>query len=190
LLNTPDGAIDLRTGIMRAHRIEDYVTKMTAVAPAPAGTPHPIFDKFLKRVTNENSDLQGCLKRQSGYSLTGSTREQTLEFLHGEGANGKSVLLATMSGIMGDYAMTAPIEVFTVSNFDRHPTELAGLRGARLVTAFETEEGRVWAESKIKALTGGDKISARFMRQDFFRVYTAVQTDDCRQSEAGAAHSG
>src|SRR5262249_51135687 len=68
----------------------------------------------------------------------------------------------------GDYHKTAPIETFTASNHDRHPTDLAGLRGARLVTAVETEEGRRWAESRIKALTGGDKIAARFMRQDFF----------------------
>ena len=69
---------------------------------------------------------------------------------------------------MGDYCRIAPIETFTASANERHPTDLAGLRGARLVRAVETEEGRRWAESKIKALTGGDKISARFMRQDFF----------------------
>jgi putative DNA primase/helicase len=69
---------------------------------------------------------------------------------------------------MGDYALAAPIETFTASTSDRHPTDLAMLRGARLVTASETEKGRAWAESKIKTLTGGDKIAARFMRQDFF----------------------
>src|SRR4029077_15375825 len=67
-----------------------------------------------------------------------------------------------------DYQRTAPVETFTESYGERHPTELAGLHGARLVTAIETEEGRHWAEKKIAALTGGDKISARFMRQDFF----------------------
>jgi putative DNA primase/helicase len=91
-----------------------------------------------------------------------------LFFLYGTGANGKSVLIDTISGILGDYHKTAPIETFTASKTDRHPTDLAGLMGARLVTAIETEEGKGWAESKIKALTGGDKISARFMRQDFF----------------------
>jgi putative DNA primase/helicase len=91
-----------------------------------------------------------------------------LFFLYGTGANGKSVLLSTVSGILGTYHRTAPIETFTASSTDRHPTELAGLRAARLVTAIETEEGRRWAESRIKALTGGDRISARFMRQDFF----------------------
>src|SRR6266511_1773942 len=103
-----------------------------------------------------------------GYCFIGSAREHALFFLYGTGANGKSVLLNTLSGIMGDYARSAPIETFTVSSVERHPTDLASLRGARLVVAVETEEGRRWAESRIKVLTGGDKIAARFMRQDFF----------------------
>ena len=78
------------------------------------------------------------------------------------------MFLNTVSGIALDYHRTAPIETFTATSVDRHPTDLAGLRGARLVTAVETEEGRRWAKSRIKAMTGGDKISARFMRQDFF----------------------
>jgi putative DNA primase/helicase len=106
--------------------------------------------------------------RMTGYALTGSTREHALAFLYGTGANGKSTFLNAVTGAAGDYHRTAPIETFTATNSERHPTDLAGLRGARLVTAVETEEGRRWAESKIKALTGGDKIAARFMRQDFF----------------------
>jgi len=109
------------------------------------------------------------LARVAGYALTGSTQEHALFFIYGLGANGKSVFLNTLASIIGDYHCTAPIETFTESGSDRHPTELAMLRGARMVTAIETEEGRRWAESRIKALTGGDKISARFMRQDFFQ---------------------
>jgi putative DNA primase/helicase len=89
-------------------------------------------------------------------------------FAHGTGANGKSVETSTVAGIMADYHVTAPIEAFVASTTDRHPTDMASMRGARLVSVTETEEGRSWAESKLKALTGGDKISARFMRQDFF----------------------
>jgi putative DNA primase/helicase len=103
-----------------------------------------------------------------GYCLTGSTREQCLFFLYGMGANGKSVFEGTISGILGDYARVAPIETFIASTSERHPTDLAGLQGARLVTAVETEQDRRWAESKVKTLTGGDPISVRFMRQDFF----------------------
>jgi putative DNA primase/helicase len=89
-------------------------------------------------------------------------------FLYGTGANGKSVFLSTISSLLGDYCRTAPASAFTASNTEQHPTDLAGLRGARFVTAIETEDGRWWAEAKIKLLTGGDRITARFMRQDFF----------------------
>jgi putative DNA primase/helicase len=165
LLNTPDGVIDLRTGNMRAHRADDYMTKVTAVGPTGEC---PIFLKFLDRITGEDADLIAYLRRVLGYALTGATRDHALFFGYGTGANGKSVLLSTVAGILGDYHKTAPIETFTASYVDRHPTDLAMLRGARLVTATETEEGRQWAESRIKTLTGGDRVSARFMRQDFF----------------------
>ena len=165
LLNTPAGTVDLRTGRIRDHRIGDYITKTTAVAP---GGDCPLWRAFLERITNGDGELQAYLQRVCGYALTGVTSEHALLFGHGTGANGKSVFVNTISGVMGDYATTAPMEAFIASNSDRHPTELAGLRGARLVTASETEEGRRWAESKIKTLTGGDKIAARFMRQDFF----------------------
>ena len=111
------------------------------------------------------------MQRVAGYSLTGSIKEHALFFAYGTGGNGKGVFLNTLSAILADYAAVAPMESFIASNAERHPTDLAGLRGARLVTSQETEEGRRWAESKIKALTGGDPISARFMRQDFF-TYT------------------
>lgn len=78
------------------------------------------------------------------------------------------MFVTTISGILGDYATVAPMDMFMAATCERHPTDMAGLRGARLVSATETEQGRRWAESKLKALTGGDKITARFMRQDFF----------------------
>jgi putative DNA primase/helicase len=111
------------------------------------------------------------LQQLAGYSLTGDTREQVLAFVHGSGGNGKGVFVNTLKNIMGDYAIAAAMETFVASTSDRHPTDLAMLRGARLVTASETEEDRAWAEARIKTLTGGDPITARFMRQDFF-TYT------------------
>ena len=167
LLNTPAGVIDLRTGHLRQHDPRDHLTKITAVAPGGAGD-CPNWLAFLDRVTDGDRDLEAFLQRIFGYALTGDTSAHALFFAFGTGANGKSVALDTLAGILGDYHRTAPIETFTASVSERHPTELAGLRGARLVTAIETEEGRRWAESRIKTLTGGDRISARFMRQDFF----------------------
>jgi putative DNA primase/helicase len=167
LLNTPSGVVDLRTGAMRPHAPEDYMTKITAVAPEIA-CPTPLWHAFLDKVTNGDEDFRSYLMRMCGYSLTGITREHALFFLYGPGGNGKTTWLTTVAKIMGDYHCTAPIDTFTDTGMERHPTELAMLQGARLVTATETEEGRRWAESRIKVLTGGDPIRARFMRQDFF----------------------
>jgi len=166
LLNTPAGTVDLRTGEVRENRREDCLTKLTATGPGSNGCPQWLG--FLDRITGGDDELQSFLQRVIGYSLTGSTREHAIFFLYGTGANGKSVFLSTISGLLGDYSKTAPMSAFTASSTEQHPTDLAGLRGARLVTAIETEDGTRWAESKIKSLTGGDRISARFMRQDFF----------------------
>lgn len=165
LLNTPAGVVDLRTGEIKSHRRDDYMTKITGVAPEGDC---PIWRKFLDRVTAGNAELQQYLQRLAGYALTGSTKEHVLPFAHGGGGNGKGTFIAAIAGCMGDYHKTAPIETFAASNTDRHPTDLARLRGARLVTSQETEEGRRWAESRIKSLTGGDRIAARFMRADYF----------------------
>jgi putative DNA primase/helicase len=124
--------------------------------------------KFLYRVTDNDADLIGFLQRWCGYCCTGSVREHAFVFAYGTGANGKSTFVNTIRGILGDYAAVADMGTFLGSNAERHPTDLAKLRGARLVVAIETQKGRRWDETKIKALTGGDKITARFMRQDFF----------------------
>jgi putative DNA primase/helicase len=167
LLNTPAGVVDLRDGQCRPHRPNDYMTKLAGTS-ADASCPTPAWLQFLDRVTNGDRMLGAFLQRMAGYALTGLTREHAVFFCYGTGANGKTTFINAITRCIGDYHRTAPIETFTDSKNERHPTDLAGLRGARLVTAVETEEGRRWAESKIKALTGGDKVAARFMRQDYF----------------------
>jgi putative DNA primase/helicase len=159
--------LDLRTGQARPHRKEDYITKVCAVRAAE-DKDCPLWFQFLERVTDGNVELQAYLQRVAGYCMTGVTTEHVLFFLYGTGANGKGIFLRTLAAIWGDYAVTASMDVFTEGKYERHPTELARLRGARLVIAQETEKGRHWNESRLKALTGGDKITARFMRQDFF----------------------
>jgi putative DNA primase/helicase len=166
VLNTPTGTVDLRTGTTRGYDPADYLTKLAAASPSGEC---PGWKMFLDRVTGGDRQLVDFLQRMSGYALTGPTVEHGLFFLYGTGANGKRVFMTTIAGILADYQRTAPIETFTATTGgERHPTDLAGLRGARLVTATETEEGRRWAESRIKTLTGGDPVSARFMHQDFF----------------------
>ena len=168
LLNTPGGVVDLKHGRMRPHDRADRMTKITTATPRGDC---PIWQPFLDEVTGGDKDLQAYLQRMVGYALTGSTREHALFFLYGTGANGKSVFVNTLATTLGDYATNAPMDTFMETRTDRHPTDMAGLRGARFVAAIETEQGRRWAESKVKNLTGGDKISARFMRQDFFEFF-------------------
>ena len=165
LLNTPGGTVDLTTGSMRPHDRTDLMTKMTAVAP---DGDCPLWLAFLDRIFERDRDLIAFVQRVLGYSLTGSIRDHALFFLYGTGGNGKGVFLNTWHGILGDYSTIAAMETFAASKNERHPTDLAMLRGARAVIAQETEEGQRWPEARIKRLTGGDPISARFMRQDFF----------------------
>jgi P4 family phage/plasmid primase-like protien len=140
------------------------------VAPADRAD-CPAWRSFLEQATAGDRELMGFLQRWFGYCLTGVTGEHALLFVYGPGGNGKGVLLTTAAGILAGYAATAAMDTFTASKGDKHPTDLAMLHGARLVMTTETEEGRAWAEARIKALTGGDPITARFMRRDFF-TYT------------------
>ncbi len=165
VLNTPEGLVYLRSGETGSHDRALAMTKITSASPRGTCT---IWNEFLATVTGGDVDLQCYLQRMAGYCLTGVTTEHALFFLYGTGANGKSVFANTLITLLGDYAAVAAMDMFMASHGDRHPTDMAGLRGARVVTAIETEQGSRWAESKLKALTGGDKITARFMRQDFF----------------------
>lgn len=167
LLGTPRGVVDLRTGEVRATQPGDYLTKQTAVAPGEGAEPE-LWLKFLDEVTSGNGDLMRFLQQIAGYALTGDVREHALFFVYGPGGNGKGVLVHTLKGILGDYATVAPMETFTEARGERHPTELAMLRGARLVVAEESEAGRNWNSARVKMLTGGDPVTARYMRQDFF----------------------
>jgi putative DNA primase/helicase len=166
LLGVPGGVVNLRDGSLHQPRANDYITKRTKIAPAPG--PGPIWLRFLDTVTDGNPLLVGFLQRFAGYSLTGETREQCLAFLYGTGQNGKGVFITTLANILGDYATACDADVFMESDQQRHPTEMARLRGARLVTIDETDSSKRWNEKRIKRITGGGKIEARFMRQDDF----------------------
>ena len=167
ILGVPGGLVDLIAGKLLPPDPKAMLSRAAAVAPDfDAGC--PIWLRFLSEACGGDESLTRYLQRWCGYCLTGLTNEHALMFIFGAGGNGKSVFLNVLAGILCDYAVTAAMDTFTASRWDKHPTDLAMLRGARLVTASETEEGRAWAEARIKEMTGGDAISARFMRGDFF----------------------
>lgn len=167
ILNTPGGVVDLRTGEMKPHDPAAYLTKMAGVAPAEPGAPCPEFDRwFLWAVPD--ADTREHILRYLGYCLSGDVSEHAFVFIHGLGGNGKSTLSLLLRSILGDYATSTPAETLMVTGAERHPTDLADLHGKRLVTFSEVEEGARWAEAKIKMMTGGTKIKARRMREDFW----------------------
>jgi P4 family phage/plasmid primase-like protien len=168
IFNALTTTVDLRARITRAPNRLDYCTKQAAVSPAPPGTPCPMWMTFLNRVLASDHPMITFLQRYLGYCLTAFVLEHVLVFLFGTGANGKTTFTDTVAGIFNDYAITAPMEMFLTTKYDRHPTEIARLKGARLVLAHETMKGRAWDEAKVKTLTGGGGLTGRFMRGDFF----------------------
>jgi len=168
LLNAINGTIDLRTGLVREHRREDFLTKLAPITFNSKAT-CPLWLRFLDKIFNGDALLIGYLQRLAGYSLTGVTTEHILPFPYGIGANGKSTFIETMLALMGlDYAMKAPPDLLMAKRGEAHPTERADLFGKRFVACIETEEGRRLAEALVKELTGGDRIRARRMREDFW----------------------
>jgi len=167
LLGTPGGTVELKTGILRPADPDDLITKLTSVAPSPH-VDCPGFLRFLDEATGGDRELIRFIQQFAGYSLTGSIREHALVFVYGGGGTGKGTLANIIGGILKDYAKVAPMDTFMASGNQRHETELAMLAGSRVVSATETEKGKPWAEAKLKKLTGGDPIAARFMRQNFF----------------------
>jgi len=163
-LNTPGGIVDLRTGILSPHDPAKLHTKITAAYP------HGECPQFLKILTKAqpNEEIRQYIQRVFGYGMTGSSRDHALSFWYGSGRNGKGTLAHAFRHAMGDYGLEVGSELFMETHNDRHPTEIAVLRGARFVAASEIDTGRKWNESRLKRLTGGDPISARYIGKDLF----------------------
>jgi len=168
LLGTPGGTVDLRVGKLRDARRTDLITRLTSIGPAEPGAIPALWLKFLDEIMEGDTEVIGFLRRAAGYALTGATNEHKLLFLHGSGRNGKSVFLNTLLKIWGDHGRRVAATTFLSSRTEHHPTDIAGLRGVRLAVASELPRGKTWDEAIIKDLTGGDRLTARFMRQDFF----------------------
>jgi putative DNA primase/helicase len=166
LLNCPNGVLDLRTGDLRPHSPNDLLTKMTLAAYDPEA-PGPGFRAFLERVQPDEG-MRAFLARLLGHALEGRITEHILPIFWGTGKNGKSTLTTAVVEALGDYADTADRDLLAARSFDAHPTGVADLFGLRLARIDEPDHGRRLAEGTVKQLTGGDRVKARRMREDFW----------------------
>jgi len=167
MLNCSNGVLDLQTGILHPHSPEQLHTKVAPVE-YDQNAACPVWLSFLDSIMAGNKRLSTFLQRAFGYSLTGDIGERSLFILYGMGANGKSTFLEVIRSILGEYAMRTPTETLMMKRDGAIPNDVARLKSARFVSASETDEGKRLSEALIKDLTGGDTISARFMRGEWF----------------------
>lgn len=166
-IGTPAGAINLCDGSLRPARPDDLITRVTGCAPDFEGD-CPRWREFLKTCAQGDDELVAFVQKLCGYALTGSTRYEFVFVLYGPGANGKTRLLTAIREILGDYFIALPPETFLQSAHEQHPAGIARLQGARLAAVSELPANRSWNSQRVKDISSGERIAARFMRQDFF----------------------
>jgi putative DNA primase/helicase len=167
LLNCANGTLDLEAGKLREHDRNDYLTKRCPTNYVENAS-SPNWDAFLERVLPDD-DERAYLNRFLGYCLSGDTSEQVLLFADGDGLNGKSTLFLAIQHVLSpDYAITISTDLLLTKNQERHPTEIADLAGVRLAMGTETPKNKGLDERLMKLLTGGDRLRARRMKEDFW----------------------
>lgn len=167
LFNVNNGTIDLKSGNLLSHDRANLLTKLVAIDYDPKAA-CPRWLQFLDEIFAGDQETINFVQRAVGYTLSGSNREHCLFVLHGTGANGKSTFLGILSNLLGDYGRIAAPSTFLDRQAGGATNDLAALRGARFVSALETSERAALAENFVKATTGGDKISARYLYQEYF----------------------
>jgi putative DNA primase/helicase len=172
LFNVQNGTIEVKTQTLRLHRPEDKMTKMSP-ATYDANASCPLFDKFILEAMNGDREMVNFLARAAGYSLSGDTSIQAMFFNHGEGENGKGVLVETLSYIIGDYAQAANFDTFVHHKKAGREirNDLASLVGVRFLSAEESGEDHRLDESLIKSLTGENAVRTRFLYHEEFTYY-------------------
>lgn len=172
LLGVPNGVVDLRTGTLRVGRPNDHISLTTEVPYYPEAQ-CPQFERFFREIFDDQDDLIQYVRRAIGYSLTGETHEQCFFLCYGNGANGKSTLLNILYQCFGDYAANTPFSTLEADRQSSTNHELAALVGRRFLISSETADEAHLNEARIKAMTGGDPITARHLYQSFF-TFTPV----------------
>jgi putative DNA primase/helicase len=167
LLGVQNGVVDLRTGTRRDGRPEDRIT-MRVRARFDANAVCPLYDKTVREIFNGDAALIDYIDRWLGYSATGDCREEAFTLCWGDGANGKGTLMNLIGWLLGDYADDLPFSALELHDHAGIPNDIAKIVGKRFITSSETGDTKRLNEVRVKALTGRDPITARFLHHEFF----------------------
>lgn len=167
LINVANGYIDLTSRELYKHDINKMFSQITNTDYTEKMQPAVWLD-FLNDIFAGDQKVIRYIQKALGYSLTGSTREQIMFILFGKGRNGKSIFVEVISEILGDYSNNMQAKSLMVKKNDNVNTDIARLSKARFVTSSEPNEGFRFDEGLIKQLTGGDKVTARFLYAEEF----------------------
>jgi putative DNA primase/helicase len=169
LLNVQNGTLDLRTGHLLPHRVDDYITKLAPVEYVPEAT-HPMLEKYLEHISASSPEMVSFLARCFGATLTGDASVESLFVLQGEGASGKTTLVEAIALMMGDYVAKLRFESFCLHKHGRSPggasPDLITLRGARLAYASEGDQSSKLDAGIVKELTGKEALTARALYKE------------------------
>ena len=169
-----DGTIDLENGDIYHGRANDLIAHYLPVKyDVEASCPRWI--KFLGEIFEHDDAVIEFVQRAVGYSLTGRTDEQCMFILIGSGSNGKSTFLEVLHSLFGNYSGAAPFSTFERNRNSTQSNDIAAIAGKRLITSTEPNQGVTFDESRVKSLTGGDSISARFLHQEYFQFRSVAK---------------
>lgn len=163
-LNTPDGIVDLRTGIIRGHDPKARCTKCTAVSPGSAGAGQ--WQAFIDHISGGDKGFAEYLQMLAGMAAVGAVYEEGLIISYGPGGNGKSTFFGALCAVLGDYAKPVNADVLAPSWGRPDQSYVAALRGVRLAVLGETEDSAVMSAASLKRITSQDEISARALYKD------------------------
>jgi len=167
LLNVQNGTINLITGELQKHNKDNYITKICNVKyEHDSGS--TLFETFLDEITESNQEKRKYLQKLCGYCCTAQISEEEFYQAKGSGQNGKTKLFETVKYCLGTYSVTASPDILMAKDMSSIPNDIARLQGTRLVLMSEPDPGKRFSDNAIKALTGGDTVTARFLHKEFF----------------------
>lgn len=167
LLNLKNGILNLQTGELTPHQQRALITKYIDIEYNREAK-RKNWEKFINGIFLDNKEIINYVQKAVGYSLSGDISEQCIFILEGTGSNGKSTFVETINHILNDYARPIPPESLTLQKNERIPEEIARLQGVRFTTSSESKEGARLNEALIKQMTGGEKLTARFLYSNSF----------------------